>query len=432
MAGSFRLSTGGWIDRTRSLHFTFDGRAFNGIEGDTVASALLANGISVVGRGMKFHRPRGVLSAGVEEPNALITVGSGARREPSVRATVEPLIAGLVAESQNRWPSVNFDFGRLNDLFHRLLPAGFYNKTFIWPSWHLFEPAIRRMAGLGVAPDEPDPDRYEWRNAHCDVLVIGGGTAGLLAAFIAGRSGARVLLLESDRVLGGGLNWERGPLGNMTPDLRVRHASQELSALPQMRVLLNTTAVGAYDHHVVTAVQRFSPADAVSWRQRWWRIRAQRIVLATGAFEQPLVFPFNDRPGIMLADAIRHYLNRYAVSAGQRVALATNNDSAYQVALDLRAAGITVPCLLDTRPDPDRETRALSNRSRCPSPQQLSNHRYAGRAPYRVTALHSRGSVESGRVRCPRNVRRMEPSRSSLLPGWRPASVRGQWRLPRA
>ncbi|HZF26247.1 MAG TPA: sarcosine oxidase subunit alpha family protein [Steroidobacteraceae bacterium] len=362
MPGPFRLREGGHIDRTRSLRFTFDGRPLGGFEGDTIASALLANGISVVGRGMKFHRPRGVLSAGVEEPNALITVGSGARREPSVRATVEPLVDGLIAASQNRWPSVNFDFGRVNDLFHRLLPAGFYNKTFMWPNWHLFEPAIRRMAGLGVAPSEPDPDHYEWRNAHCDVLVIGGGAAGLLAAFMAGRSGARVLLLESDRALGGGLNWERGSLGHITPDFRVRHASQDLSALPQMRVLMNTTAVGAYDHEVVTAVQRSLPSDRARWRQRWWRIRAKRIVLATGAFEQPLVFPFNDRPGIMLAGAIRHYLNRYAVSAGQRVALATNNDSAYQVAFDLKAAGVPIPCLLDSRPRPSAElVRAASS-----------------------------------------------------------------------
>ena len=355
MSGSFRLIEGGHIDRTRSLRFTFDGRALRGFEGDSIASALLANGISVIGRGMKFHRPRGVLSAGVEEPNALITVGSGARREPSVRATVEPLVDGLVAESQNRWPSVNFDFGRVNDLFHRLLPAGFYNKTFMWPNWHWFEPAIRRMAGLGVAPSEPDPDHYEWRNAHCDVLVIGGGASGLLAAFMAGRSGARVLLLESDRALGGGLVWERGSMGHITADFRVRHASQDLNALPLMRVLLNTTAVAAYDHEVVTAVQRSLPSDRATWRQRWWRIRTKRIVLATGAFEQPLIFPFNDRPGIMLADAIRHYLNRYAVSAGQRVALATNNDSAYQVAFDLKGAGIQVPCLIDNRPQPSAE-----------------------------------------------------------------------------
>jgi len=384
MAGSFRLDEGGDVDRTRSLRFTFDGRALRGFQGDTIASALLANGISVVGRGMKFHRPRGVLSAGVEEPNALITVGSGARREPSVRATVEPLVDGLVAQSQNRWPSVNFDFGRVNDLFHRLLPAGFYNKTFMWPSWHLFEPTIRRMAGLGIAPSEPDPDHYEWRNAHCDVLVIGGGAAGVLAAFLAGRNGARVLLLESDRALGGGLNWERGSSGHITPDFRVRHVSQELNALPQTRVLLNTTAVGAYDHEVVTAVQRSLPSDQVRWRQRWWRIRAKRIVLATGAFEQPLIFPFNDRPGIMLADAIRHYLNRYAVSAGRRVALATNNDSAYQVAFDLKAAGISVACLLDSRSQPSAGLLRLA------SSAGIEVHSNA-----RITGTHGRSRIES-------------------------------------
>jgi sarcosine oxidase, subunit alpha len=350
MIGPFRLQRGGQIDLSRRLNFTFDGRPLSGFAGDTLASALLGAGVRVVGRGMKFHRPRGVLTAGLEEPNALVTLGSGAHREPNVRATMQPLYEGLEATSQNCWPSLTFDVGRLNDALHPLFPAGFYNKTFIWPSWHTFEPAIRRVAGLGVAPEGDDPDRYEWRNAHCDVLVVGGGAAGMLAAYLAGRSGARVILLESDTKLGGGLNRESLPHGAERD-----HAAAELAAIAGIRVLLQTTAIGSYDHGFVTALEKVNAHSGNGTRrsrERWWRIRAKRIVLATGAFEQPLAFPYNDRPGIMLCDAIRHYLNRYSVAAGRRVALATNNDSAYSVALDLCAAGIAVPCLLDTRAHP--------------------------------------------------------------------------------
>lgn len=355
MSGPFRLDRGGQIDRDRRLHFTFDGRVLAGFAGDTLASALLGAGVSVVGRGLKFHRPRGILSAGIEEPNALVTLGSGAYREPTVRATMQPLTEGLSATSQNCWPSLGFDIGRLNDAVYRLFPAGFYNKTFIWPSWHTFEPAIRRIAGLGVAPEGPDPDRYEWRNAHCDVLVVGGGAAGMLAAHVAGRSGARVILVESDVTLGGGLNWTRDAFsGGRSDSSAVQNFTKQLAATPNVRTLLRTTAVGFYDHGFVTALEKVGTKagnGTPPCRERLWRIRARRIVLATGAFEQPLAFPFNDRPGIMLADAVRHYLNRYAVAAGRRVVLATNNDSAYQVALDLRAAGIAVPYLLDTRAD---------------------------------------------------------------------------------
>jgi len=350
MSGPFRLNVGGLIDRTRVLRFAFDKQSLTGFGGDTLASALLGAGVRVVGRSLKFHRPRGILTAGIEEPNALLTVGAGARAEPSVRATVQPLFEGLIASSQNCWPSVKFDVGRLNDFFHPLFPAGFYNKTFIWPSWHVFEGTIRRIAGLGVAPSGPDPDRYEWRNAHCDVLVIGGGPAGMLTAYLAGRSGARVILIERDDKLGASLNGTRDALDTTA----LRDVLPELAAVPSVRVILRTTAVGSYDHNLITAVESASPDDAtVRYRQRWWRIRAKRIVLACGAIEQPLAFPYNDRPGIMLAGAVSHYLNRYAVAAGRRVIIATNNDSAYRAAVDLRSAGIEVPCLLDTRANTD-------------------------------------------------------------------------------
>jgi sarcosine oxidase subunit alpha len=364
MTGPFRLRTGGAIDRTRPLPFTFDGKALTGYSGDTLASALLASGVSVVGRSFKFHRPRGVLTAGLEEPNALLTVGQGALREPSARATTQTLYPGLVAQSQNCWPSLSFDLGRINDVLHRVFAAGFYNKTFLWPSWHAFEPIIRRMAGLGIAPKDADPDRYEWRNAHCDVLVVGGGISGLLAAWLAGQSGARVILLESDRVLGGRLNWERANPGALAPELRLREIKAAISQAPTIRILLGTTAVGAYDHGLVTALERRLEVDSSiesPRRERWWRIRAKQVILASGAFEQPVAFPFNDRPGIMLADAVRHYLNRYAVAAGQRIAIVTNNDSAYALAADLRAAGVQVPCVLDVRNDLDaRLTSATS------------------------------------------------------------------------
>lgn len=396
MPGSFRLKSGGQVDRSRPLRFTFDSRAYTGYEGDTLASALLAAGVSVVGRGLKFHRPRGVLTAGVEEPNALLTVGSGAYREPTVRATVQPLFDGLVAESQNRWPSLSFDLGRVNDVLHRLFPAGFYNKTFIWPSWHAFEPSIRRMAGLGVASEEPDPDRYEWRNAHCDVLVVGGGASGMLAASTAAASGAQVLLLESGRVLGGSLNWER--------------VRTEPAPLSGVRVLLNTTAIGAYDHGLITAVEK-STSKSKKWRERWWRIRTKKIVLATGAFEQPLAFPFNDRPGIMLADAVRHYLNRYGVAAGERVSIVTNNDSAYQVVLDLHAAGINVPCLLDTRPNPAPEL--LSS---------MAGIRVAVHAGARITSTAGDRRIQSFEFTSPSASGRVECDALGMSGGWNPVA----------
>lgn len=346
MDGPFRLSHGGAIDRQRVLHFTFDGRPLTGYEGDTLASALLGAGVRIVGRSFKFHRPRGVLSAGIEEPNALVTIGEGANKVLSVRATRQPLYEGLAASSQNCWPALSFDIGRVNDFLHRLLPAGFYNKTFIWPRWHTYEPVIRRAAGLGVTPSGADPDRYEWRNAHCDVLVVGGGAAGLQAASLAGRSGARVILIESDTRLGGGLIWSRDP--SPEPD----DVARQLGGLANVRILLRTTAVSAYDHELVAAVETVNSPPGSTLRERWWRIRAKQIVLATGAIEQPLAFPYNDRPGIVLADAARHYQNRYAVSVGRRIAVVTNNDSGYQVARDLRAADIDVPCLLDTRQTP--------------------------------------------------------------------------------
>ncbi len=360
MSQPFRLPEGGRIDRSRPLAFRFDGRSYAGYEGDTLASALLANGVHLTSRSFKERRPRGILAAGSEESHALVAIGAGGRRTPSVRATLEPLAEGLAAARQHGWPSLGFDLGAINGLFHALLPAGFYNKTFKWPSWELYEPAIRRMAALGAAPRERDADRYLWRNAHCDLLVVGGGAAGLVAALVGARAGARVILAESDREFGGALLSRRESFGVPAPEAWLDTIAGELAATPNVRLLPRTTVVGAFGHGVYSALES-AVAGEERWRERWWRIRARRTVLASGAIEQPLVFPDNDRPGILLAGAARVYLQRYAVAVGRRVLVATNNDSAYRVALELRAAGIEVATVADSRGEAsDDLARALA------------------------------------------------------------------------
>jgi sarcosine oxidase subunit alpha len=343
-----RLPRGGRIDRSRTLAFGFDGRALEGHAGDTLASALLANGIHLVGRSFKYHRPRGILSAGAEEPNALVTLGSGSRATPNLRATEILLRDGLVARSQNCFPSVGFDLGRINDLLAPLLPAGFYYKTFLAPGfWRLAEPLIRRAAGMGRAPQGRDPDRYAQRHAVCDVLVVGGGPAGLAAALAAGRTGARVILADDQPELGGALLAEP-PETDAAPALAwADEARAALAALPETTVLTRTRVAGYYDGNFLTAVESLD--GVVS--QRLWKIRARQVVLATGAIERPLVFAGNDRPGIMLAEAARSYVTRYGVLPGRRVALVANHDAAYRAALDLQAAGAAVVAI-DLRPDP--------------------------------------------------------------------------------
>jgi len=347
---SYRLDSGGHIDRSQRLSFLWNGRRIYAYAGDTIASALLAEGVRIVGRGMKYHRPRGVLSAGVEEPNALVTLGRGAALEPSARATMTPVRAGLEVRAQNAWPAAGFDLGRVFDFTAPLWPAGFYNKTFKWPSWHFYEPLIRRTAGLAKPARLPDPSRYEAVNTHCDLLIVGAGPAGLLAAKTAVRAGLSVIVAEQDYECGvellrpsavideePAITWLAGVLG-------------ELAASRNVSVLTSTTAFGLYDHGTAGLLQRLDLGGGKrTVRQRYWRVRARQVLLATGAIEQPLVFGRNDLPGIMLAGAVRQYANRYAVAAGRRVAFATNNDSAYLAALDLAAAGIEVPLLVDSR-----------------------------------------------------------------------------------
>lgn len=338
-----RLSAGGQIDRSKTLRFTLDGKSYQGFAGDTLASALLANDVVLVGRSFKYHRPRGFMAAGVEEPNGLFTLGEDARTEPNIPGTVTELVEGLKAHTQNAWPSIDFDLMAINQLAAPIFQSGFYYKTFMGPTkgaWMFYEPFIRRAAGLGAAVKDVDPDRYETRYDFCDVLVIGSGAAGLAAAIAAGRSGARVTLVEQDALLGGGLLTEPAQAGWLSDRLN------ELKRVPNIKALTRTTAQGLYDGNQVVLAERRDhlkpdPAKGQA-RQVLTMLRTQAIVFATGAIERPLVFSNNDRPGVMLASALRAYLNRYGVAPTARAVIATNNDTAYAAAFDLAAAGVAV------------------------------------------------------------------------------------------
>ena len=350
--------TGGLINRSATLSFRFDGISYQGYAGDTLASALLANGVRLMGRSFKYHRPRGVLTAGSEEPNALVELRTGGRQEPNTRATVAELYDGFVAHSQNRWPSLEHDFMAINDRFSNFLSAGFYYKTFMWPRafWEkLYEPIIRKAAGLGSLTGEADPDVYDKGFLHCDLLVIGAGPSGLAAALTAGRAGAQVIIADEDFRLGGRLLAETGGLSEQSGVEWVEQTQAELSSLPNVRVMRRTTVFGAYDHGVYGAVERnadhLTAPEAGKPRQTSWRIYSKRALVATGAIERPIGFENNDRPGVMLAGATRAYVNRYAASPARSVVIFANSDEAHQTARDLIAKGIEVPAVVDIRPD---------------------------------------------------------------------------------
>ncbi len=364
------------------VDFSFDGARLRGVEGDTVASALLANGVRTVSRSFKFHRPRGVFSAGFEEPNAIVQLHLGVHTLPGARAPLVPLRPGLEVSSRIGWPSVTNDLLRVIDLVHPVFAAGFYNKTFKWPSWRTYESTIRALAGLGQAPTGPDPDRYDTHHAHCDVLVIGGGASGVAAAARAASSGSRVLLVEQKPELGVG--------------------SFELQSLRQTAVLTRTMAVAYYDHDLVALVQAqgalapLRSSEAVP-RERLWLVRAGKVILATGAIEQPLIFVNNDRPGIMLAGAARTYLERHAVAPGRRVVVATNNDSAYCVALKLSEAGVNVTALADTRESASAQLVADLKAARVPvyfSSMPVDTSGFSALRSVSLGTLDGRGQVQ--------------------------------------
>ncbi|CAN1573333.1 soxA, sarcosine oxidase, alpha subunit family [Paracoccaceae bacterium] len=379
-AMSTRLAKGGrLIDRTAAVEFSFNGKRLRGFKGDSLAAALLANDQMLVGRSFKYHRPRGIVASGPEEPNALVNLGADARLEPNQRTTTTELFDGLEATSQNHWPSLEFDVGVINNYAARFMPAGFYYKTFIHPRpfWkHVFEPIIRRAAGLGKAPTMGDADRYEHAYAFCDVLVVGAGVAGLLAAKAAADTGARVILLEQAPVLGGRAPVDDALVQGKPVEAWLSAMESDLAARDNVTIRTRTCASGVYDHGYVLADERVAdhtPGDGRP-KHRLWRIRTGKIITATGAIERPLSFAGNDIPGVMLAGAVRDYAVNYAVSPGDRTVVVTNNDSAYQTALALKAAGLEIPAILDAR---DSATGALVEAARAAGIRVLTGHAVA-------------------------------------------------------
>ncbi len=358
---SRRLPEGGRIDRSKPLRFTFNGRSLTGFEGDTLASALLANDVAMTARSFRYHRPRGVLSAGVEEPHAIVSVGSGANKTPNVRATRQRLYEGLEAKSQSGWPSLACDLSGLTGWATQFLPVGFYYKTFIWPSWDFYEGMIRRFAGSAPTPDGPDTDIYDKRHAHCDILIIGGGPAGLAAARSAAQTGARILLIDDQPEPGGALLWRQAEIDGLNGDVWARKTADWLRRQPNVTVLTSTTAAAAWDDNYFLAVEMAPHEGGVA--QRLWKIRCRRAILATGAAERPMVFPDNDRPGIMLADSVRRYAHQYAVLPGMRALFYANNDSAYAAAFALQEKGLAIEAIVDTRKEPGDVAEAARKRN---------------------------------------------------------------------
>ena len=423
---SMRQASGGRINRGKTINFTFDGKAFQGFEGDTLASALIANGVYLVGRSFKYHRPRGFLAAGSEEPNALVDVDRGnGRSAPNLRATQVELYDGLVAKSQNRWPSLAFDVSEVNDLAPAgLLGAGFYYKTFMAPrgAWHhLYEPFIRQLAGLGEAPRLADPDHYAQQYAFCDVLVVGAGAAGLAAALAAGDTGVSVILADEQPELGGGLLDERlASIDGLSAADWLAQALTRLSSMPNVTLLPRTQAFGYYAQNLLGLAERLTDhlaaPNAAQPRERLWKVRAGQVVLATGAIERPLVFPDNDRPGVMLASAARTYTNRYGVLPGKRAVVFTADDTGYATAVDLHHAGVEIAMIADLRPVSEGPGQTAASAAGLPMANAMVINAISGRL--RVTGAQL-GTLDANGLLT--NLNQVACDLVLMAGGWTPA-----------
>ena len=363
MSKNLRVKTSKFIDETTRVSFKFNSKNYFGYKGDTLASALIANGIHLVGRSFKYHRPRGIMTAGSEEPNAIVQLNNNsALSEPNVRATEVEIYDGLEASSQNCWPSVNFDIGGINNFLSPLLPAGFYYKTFMWPAsfWEKYEYFIRKSAGLGKSPAAPDPDIYDHKYIHCDVLVIGGGISGIMAAKTAAQNGLNTLLVEEKPNLGGTTiyqNSEQHKINNQTSSIWLEKEIANLESLDNLEIKTRTSVAAFHGYNFLLARENLTDHLPIKdrtnkVRQRLLKIRAKKVITATGSLERPLVFNNNDRPGILLSSAIKKYIDFYGVSCGEDNVLFTNNDSAYETALSLFKKGIRVKAIVDIREQP--------------------------------------------------------------------------------
>ena len=360
MSQNLRVKSSNFIDETARISFKFNGKTYYGYKGDTLASALLANDVHLVGRSFKYHRPRGIMTSGSEEPNAIVQVGKDkAMTEPNVRATEIEIYEGLEASSQNCWPSVNFDIGGINNFLSPLFPAGFYYKTFMWPAsfWEKYEYVIRHSAGLGKSPKKPDPDIYDHKYIHCDVLVIGAGISGIIAAKTAAQNNLKTLLLDEKSEIGGSTIYQNSEYFKIDNKISSEWLGNEIDGLKKLNNLQikTRTSVAAY-HGYNYLLARENLTDHLNKdekqgkvRQRLLKIRAKKVIVATGSLERPLIFDNNDRPGIMLSSAVKKYSDYYGVACGKKNIFFTNNDTAYESAISLFNKGINVEAIIDIR-----------------------------------------------------------------------------------